>query len=90
MLKDLDQSVNLLCDFYNLDLQLDEPIEAFLSGQLRSDLSPDPISQDCSRQELCPQAKSDTGRGLPVLYPTDHNCYNSCQLIGVIRVHSLT
>ena len=41
MLKDLDQSVDLLCDFYNLDLQLDEPIEAFLSEQLGSDLSPD-------------------------------------------------
>ena len=54
MLKDLDQSVNLLCDFYNLDLQLDEPIEEFLSGQLRSDLSPDPISQDCSRGIVSP------------------------------------
>ena len=49
MLKDLDQSVNLLCDFYNLDLQLDEPIEAFLSGQLRSDLSPDPIFIGCPK-----------------------------------------
>ena len=41
MLKDLDQSVDLLCDFYNLDLQLDEPIEALLGEPPGSDLSPD-------------------------------------------------
>lgn len=41
MLKDLDQSVDLLCDFYNLDLQLDERIEEFVSGHPRSDLSHD-------------------------------------------------
>ena len=41
MLKNLDQSVDLLCDFYNLDLQLDEPIEALLGEQPGSDLSPD-------------------------------------------------
>ena len=41
MLKNLDQSVNLLCDFYNLDLQLDERIEEFVSGHPRSDLSHD-------------------------------------------------
>ena len=40
MLKNLDQSVNLLCDFYNLDLQLDERIEEFL-GHPRRDLSHD-------------------------------------------------
>jgi len=31
MLKDLDQSVDLLCDFYNLDLQLNEQIVEFLT-----------------------------------------------------------
>jgi len=31
----------LLCDFYNLDLQLDERIEEFVSGHPRSDLSHD-------------------------------------------------
>ena len=41
MLKNLDQSVDLLCNFYNLDLQLDERMEAIFSGQPGSDLSPD-------------------------------------------------
>ena len=40
MLKNLDQSVDLLCDFYNLDFQLDERIKVFVSGESENNVSP--------------------------------------------------
>ena len=40
MLKNLDQSVDLLCDFYNLDLRLDDRIKVFVSGESENNVSP--------------------------------------------------